>query len=89
MQGPRHALKVAVDTGEVRFGLRSVRLAAKSGKARLVVVASNCPDELPGVNVKTLAFPGTNAELGAVCGKPFSVSALAVIDPGDSNILSA
>ena len=82
------ALKAAVDTGEVRFGLRSVRLAAKAGKARLVVVASNGPEELPGITAKVHRFAGTNAELGAACGKPFSVSALAVVDPGDSNILS-
>ena len=82
------ALKVAVDTGEVRFGIRSVRLAAKAGKARLVVLASNCPKEVTGVGAKVFTFPGTNAELGAACGKPFSVSALAVVDPGDSNILS-
>lgn len=82
------ALKVAVDTGEVRFGIRTVRLVAKAGKARLVVVASNCPGDLSGIAAKTFAFPGTNAELGAACGKPFSVSALAVLDPGDSNILS-
>ncbi len=83
------ALKVAVDTGEVAFGIRTVRQRAKAGKARLVVVASNCPEDLKGVGAKLLRFPGTNAELGAACGKPFSVSALAVIDPGDSNILSA
>ncbi len=83
------ALKVAVDTGEVRFGVRTVRHVARTGKARLVVVASNCPDSMTDVNAKVLKFPGTNAELGAACGKPFSVAALAVIDPGDSNILSA
>lgn len=83
------ALKVAVDTGEVRFGTRTVRQVARTGKARLVVVASNCPDDLSGVNAKVYRFPGTNAELGAACGKPFSISALAVLDPGDSNILSA
>lgn len=82
------ALKVAVDTGEVRFGLRSVHRAVASGKARLVVVASNSQDTLQGLGAKVFAFPGTNAELGAACGKPFSVSALAVVDPGDSNILS-
>ena len=27
-------------------------------------------------------------ELGAICGKPFSVAALAIVDPGESNILS-
>ena len=83
------ALKVAVDTGEVRFGLRTVRQTAKAGKARLVVVASNCPEDVAGLGPKVLRFGGTNAELGAACGKPFSVSALAVVDPGDSNILSA
>jgi len=82
------ALKVAVDTGEVRFGARVVRLAAKAGKARLVVVAANCPEDLSGIGAKVFPFPGTNAELGTACGKPFSVSALAIIDPGDSNILS-
>ena len=83
------ALKIAVDTGKVRFGTRQVRLTANAGKARLVVVSSNCPDALSGLGAKVLAFPGTNAELGAACGKPFSVSALAILDPGDSNILSA
>lgn len=82
------ALKAAVDTGEVRFGLRTVRQVAKRGKARLIVLATNCPEEVTGVNAKVFRFPGTNAELGAACGKPFSVSALAILDPGDSNILS-
>ncbi len=82
------ALKVAVDTGDVRFGIRAVKHVAKSGKARLVVVASNCPDPMAGIAAKVFAFGGTNAELGAVCGKPFSVSALAILDAGDSNILS-
>ncbi len=84
------ALKVAVDTGKVVLGARGVRRAAKAKQARLVVLASNCPDAglkaLPGVKVHT--FPGTNAELGAACGKPFSISAVAVLDPGESNILS-
>jgi large subunit ribosomal protein L30e len=84
------ALKVAVDTGKVILGLRRVRRAVKQEKARLLVVASNCPDpelkSLPGVKVHL--FRGTNAELGAACGVPFSVSALAVLDPGESNILS-
>ena len=82
------ALKVAVDTGEVRFGIRTVRRIAKAGKARLIVVASNCPEDLSGVATKVHRFAGTNAELGAACGKPFSVAALAIVDPGDSNILS-
>lgn len=84
------AVKLAVDTGKVILGARQARMAVKKKLARLLVVAANCPDEelrsLAGVKVHV--FPGTNAELGAACGKPFSVSALAVVDPGESNILS-
>ena len=84
------ALRVAADTGEVRFGLREVRRAAKSKKAKLVVLASNCPEE--GVrnlgDIKVFRFGGTNVDLGAACGVPFSVAAVAVISPGESNILT-
>ena len=84
------ALRIAADTGDVRFGLREVRRAAKAKSARLVVVASNCPegalDQLG--DVKLLRFTGTNVDLGAACGVPFSVAAVAVISPGESNILT-
>jgi len=84
------ALKVAVDTGKVILGARGVRRAVKDKQVRLVVLASNCPDAdrmaVSGVKVHT--FPGTNVELGAACGKPFAVSSVAIIDPGESNILS-
>jgi large subunit ribosomal protein L30e len=32
-------------------------------------------------------YKGSSLDLGAVCGKPFEVSALTVKEPGDSNIL--
>ena len=85
------ALRVATDTGDVRFGLREVRRAAKAKKAKLVVLASNCPPDTAANlgEVRLLRFPGTNVDLGAACGLPFSVAAIAVLSPGDSNILSA
>ena len=85
------ALRIATDTGDVRFGLKEVREAVKTRAAKMVVVASNCPAEgLKGLgDVKVLPFAGTNVELGASCGVPFSVAALAVVAPGESNILSA
>src|SRR2546425_970213 len=84
------ALRVAADTGEVRFGLREVRRAAKSKKAKLVVLASNCPEEATRNlgDVRLFRFGGTNVDLGAACGVPFSVAAVAVISPGESNILT-
>ena len=85
------ALKAAATTGEVRYGLSQTLRAVKSGEAKLVVVSSNChaKDDIASAgSTKTLEFPGTNVELGAACGKPYAISALAVIKPGDSNILS-
>lgn len=85
------ALKTAASSGDVRFGLTETRKSVEKGEAKMVVLASNCPDrkDLEAKGVRLLSFPGTNVELGAACGKPFPISALAIVSPGDSNILSA
>ena len=85
------ALKSAIATGEVVFGVDQTEKAVKAGKAQLVIVARNCPSEAltaGDIGVRVFTYDGNNMELGAICGKPFSVSALAVIDKGTSNILS-
>jgi Ribosomal protein L30E len=84
------ALKSAITTGKVEFGVDQTEKAVKSGKAQIVIVARNCPSEILAKesSVKVHVFEGNNMELGALCGKPFSVSALAVIDKGTSNILT-
>jgi large subunit ribosomal protein L30e len=86
------ALRQVVQTGEVHFGVRQAKKALKDRTAQLLVVPENIPpetlDELNGVSqVPLVQFTGTNYELGTVCGKPFSVSALTVIEAGDSDIL--
>ncbi|MFH0923060.1 MAG: 50S ribosomal protein L30e [Candidatus Micrarchaeota archaeon] len=90
------AIRLAVDSGKVELGLDKAKKAALNGSgAKLIIIAKNCPAiqdvkhycdiaELP-----VIVFPGTNVELGAVCGKPFGVSALCVLDAGDSDILKA
>jgi large subunit ribosomal protein L30e len=86
------ALKTAATTGDVRFGLAETKKSVKKGEAKMVVLASNCPETevVPsGAAAKVLVFEGTNVELGSACGKPFPISALAIINPGESNILSA
>ena len=86
------ALKTVATTGDVRFGLAETKKCIKNGEARLVVVSSNCPEKSlteSGSSPKVLVFDGTNVELGSACGKPFPISALAIISPGESNILSA
>jgi large subunit ribosomal protein L30e len=83
------ALKTAATTGDVRFGLAETKKSVKKGEAKLVVLASNCPEKEVASGAKVLVFQGTNVELGSACGKPFPISALAIINPGESNILSA
>jgi large subunit ribosomal protein L30e len=89
------ALAIAMKTGKVLFGANSTLNSAMSGKVQLVVAASNCPKKLRTEleyhcrlsKVPFLAYPKTGLELGRLCNKPFVVSALAIRDPGDSDIV--
>jgi large subunit ribosomal protein L30e len=56
----------------------------------MIVLSANCPSAelVNNKDVKIHIYSGNNMELGALCGKPFSVSALAIIDKGTSNILT-
>ncbi len=83
-------LKIAIDTGKVVFGAKEAEKAIKNRTAKLVVLANNCPSEYLKKQpfIRILNFPGDNVALGALCGKPFSISAVAVIDPGESNVIS-
>jgi large subunit ribosomal protein L30e len=86
------ALKTAATTGDVRFGLAETKKSISKGEAKMVVVSDNCPEKsvlAKDSKVKLVVFQGTNVELGSACGKPFPISALAIISPGESNILSA
>ncbi len=88
------SLRRAIETGDVALGTKSALQAVQKKKAKLVVASRNPP---PGVveQLRQAAsppplflFPGTNQELGTACGKPFSVGILAVLDPGDSDVLA-
>jgi large subunit ribosomal protein L30e len=88
-----HALKLALQTGKVRLGVTEALAAAQAKQARLLVVSSTCPEpKLVGHprfdKIPIYPYPGSAVELGAACGKPFPISALAVVDPGSSAILS-
>ena len=86
------ALRKAMKTGKVFLGSKRTIKALKNGEAKLVVIASNCPDEVrmevEKYSVPVVEFKGTNMELGAVCGKPFSVAVPAIADAGESEILN-
>nr|3RA5_A Chain A, 50S ribosomal protein L30e [Thermococcus celer]3RA5_B Chain B, 50S ribosomal protein L30e [Thermococcus celer] len=90
------ALRKAQDTGKIVMGARKSIQYAKMGGAKLIIVARNArPDikedieyyaRLSGIPV--YEFEGTSVELGTLLGRPHTVSALAVVDPGESAILA-
>ena len=88
-----HALKVALQTGTVKVGVNECVASAEAKKAKLLIVATSCPDarltrEKRFDRIPIYHYEGTAVELGAACGKPCPISALAVLDPGSSAILS-
>jgi large subunit ribosomal protein L30e len=88
-----HALKLALETGKVKLGVEETRAAAEAKKAKLLIVASTCPDEKLRSDralgkIPIFHYPGTAVELGQACGRPFPVSAMAILDAGSSAILT-
>ena len=88
-------IRLAVDSGKAALGINSVIDSIKNDTAKLLVVASkNRGDNVQDIahmakisNIRVVMFDGTSMELGALCGKPFSVSAVSIIEQGNSKIL--
>ena len=86
-------LKQGISTGRIVFGQRQTSSQCSKGDAKLILVASNCPesfiDELrnshPSIPMHQVTM--VNRQLGAACGKPFPVSSLCILDPGQSDLL--
>ncbi|MFA5363966.1 MAG: 50S ribosomal protein L30e [Candidatus Bathyarchaeia archaeon] len=89
------AIVTTVKTGKIQLGANSALKSAKTKKAKLIIIASNCPPVFrEGIEhycqlseIPVSIYKGSSLDLGAVCGKPFEVSALTIKEPGDSNIL--
>jgi large subunit ribosomal protein L30e len=83
----------ALKTGSVVLGPVRTEKCINEGRARMIIVAGNCPAKVRtkiarNKNPCIHTFEGSSTALGNVCGKPFSVSTLAIVNPGESDILS-
>jgi len=88
-------LRIAIKSGAIEFGAKDALEASKSGKAKLLILSSNCPErykndiisnaKLTGIPIHT--YHGTSVDLGVACEKPFVISALSVKKEGNSEIL--
>ena len=88
-------LQVAMNTGRVVIGFEETKKAVLAGTPKMVILAANAPRwarddieyyaRLAGIPV--FIFPGSSIELGATAKRPHRIMAIAVIDPGQSEIL--
>ena len=88
-------LALVMKSGKTVLGYKMTLKALRSGKAKLVILASNTPPlrkseiEYYALLSKTLVehYKGDNIALGTACGKYFRVCTMAITDPGDSDII--
>ena len=89
------SIRMAVKTGKVEFGSNNALASVSQAKAKLVILANNCAKDsredilynAQHSEVPVYIFQGSSLDLGALCEKPFPVSALVVKEQGDSEVL--
>ena len=89
------ALATAVKTGKVSFGANTALQNSKTGKAKMIILAANCPKDIKEQveyygkisKVPVMTYKGTSIDLATVCNKLFVISALSIRETGDSEIL--
>ena len=88
-------LQFVMKSGKYLREFKQTLKMVRQGKAKLVILADSCPAwrkseiEYYAMLAKTGVhhYRGNNIELGTACGKYYRVCTLAIIDPGDSDII--
>jgi len=79
-------LRNAIKENNVVIGSKQTIKQLKLKNIKMVVIASNCPDNIKKdieyysklTGIKAEKFDGTAKQLGVFCGKPFSIAVLAI-----------
>lgn len=88
-------IRRAVDTGKVAFGFKECQKKLLTGTGEMLIVSKNIPQN-DRETLKQIAtvegkkyyeYEDTGLVLGSVCGKPFVVSTMLIIDAGKSKVL--
>jgi large subunit ribosomal protein L30e len=95
MSSMDNELRLALSTGKVQVGSKVAVRELRRGRAKLAIVSSNCPrDAWETINtygklaeIPVMEHAKDSVDLGTLCGKPFPVSAMVILEPGDSKIL--
>merc|ERR1712057_32366 len=83
-------LSLVIKSGKFSLGYKSTLKTLRSAKAKLVIIANNCPalrkSELEYYSMLSKCsvhhYTGNNIDLGTACGKYFRVSCLSILDAG-------
>ena len=91
-------IKVAYKTGKIIYGKNQVLKGLRKNAFKMLIIANNCPPELEhqlnyyNTIMKNKLFfhkyKGSSHDLGLACAKPYWISVIGVIDPGDSDLFS-
>ncbi len=95
MKALKTEINDAMKTGKIVIGAKSVSRALLNSNPRLILVSSNCPDRIKEEiiyysrlsKVPYKMLPNDSLELGSMCGRPFPILTLGVINEGESGIL--
>ncbi|XP_045751317.1 large ribosomal subunit protein eL30-like [Mirounga angustirostris] len=87
--------QLVMKSGKYVLGYKQTLKMIRHGKVELVILVNNCPAlrtseiEYYAMWAKTGVhhYSGNNIELGTACGKYYRVRTLAIVDPGDSDII--
>lgn len=90
-------LQKVVNSGKMLIGAKETMKALSRKEAKIVIHASNCPEEIKGAfkgidkkekkKIALYEYPANSLELGLACGKPYSIASLCITDTGESEIL--
>src|SRR2546425_11854692 len=88
-------IRMAVKSGKVWFWSKDAVVRTGLDRAKMIILAKNCREaerndilhNATQSEIPVFVFPGSSLDLGAVCEKPFPVSAIVVREPGDSEVL--
>ncbi|MFN3909933.1 MAG: 50S ribosomal protein L30e [Candidatus Anstonellaceae archaeon] len=89
------AIRLCIDSGKVKFGLKTATKHALIGKGKLIILSSSAPmEKVQDIkryaklsNLPVYLSSLNSKELGSLCGKPFLVSAILIESVGNSKIL--
>jgi len=95
MKNLKKEINKVIKTGKIAIGARSVSGALLNNNPKLIVISSNCPNSIREEivyysrlsNIPYKKLMNDSLELGSMCGKPFHVSVLGIIDEGESDIV--